>query len=242
MRKRDPNQVVAGFQTLVSDSLENWHVVVDALHAHPLSTQRLVSRDAFLRLAVGWEVFRSDWHIAATAKDTSVFAATGLKGVTDLAKSRRELKGIIPYIRVDIPKHLPLANVKDALDPDGGNMSLSSKKLNAQGTAQWQTQARAHLSSDFASVITRMPVAHLKILSLVEHLRDCIVHSSQRSADTLKGALAAIDPDDAARYGVPTRRMGPQRVPTYLHSEVCGQRRVAHFHDRLGHIAGAMRT
>jgi hypothetical protein len=224
------------------DSLADWQVVIEALHAHPLSAQRSVSRDAFLRLAVGWEVFRSDWHIAATAKDTSVFAATAFKEIIPHAKSRPALKGIIPYIRVDIPKHLPLANVKDALDPDGANISLSSKKLNAQGAGQWQTQARAHLSSHYASVITTMPVADLKILSLVEHLRDGIVHSSQRSSDTLKSAIAAIDPTDAARYGVPTRRMGPQKVPTYLHSEVSGQRRVAHFHDRLGHIAGSMQT
>lgn len=69
MRKRNPNDVVSAFVQDVHTSVEQWAAVGESLREHPVSLRRAVSRDAFFRLALRWELLRSDWHIAAAARD-----------------------------------------------------------------------------------------------------------------------------------------------------------------------------
>jgi hypothetical protein len=71
MRKRNPNDVIIAFQSDVQASLEEWSAVITSVREQPVTLRRGVSRNAFFRLAVRWELFRSDWHIAAATRDPS---------------------------------------------------------------------------------------------------------------------------------------------------------------------------
>lgn len=227
------------FKSALLDSRNEWASVLDALSEAPISTQRIVSKDAFFRLAVSWEVFRSDWHIAAVAKDTSVLARTFRSDIEKLVKAKSQLKGAVPYLKIDMPKHLPLSDVREAIEPDGGNVKL--KPLGDGSTTNlWPKQAEAQLSSPFSEVIEAIPLRDWKFLSLVERLRDCIAHSSRRSVETLGAAFAALDPADEISFGFTLRGLGMPRVPIYLHGRANGSRRMDHFYDRFGLIADAL--
>ena len=63
MRKRNPNDVIIAFTSDVQASLDEWSAVIGCVRDQPVTLRRGVSRDAFFRLAVRWELFRSDWHL-----------------------------------------------------------------------------------------------------------------------------------------------------------------------------------
>lgn len=240
MNKRDPNAAIDDFQARIRESHGAWRSICAATNL-PLALRRQVSRDAFIRVSIAWEVFRSDWHVAAAAKDISRLA----RHVDDIAarqlRNGKDTKGLIAHMRVDLPRQLSLSAVREILDPDGGNVELSAKNAGSGGAVKWQKQATAHLAPAYARVVTGMPIADLKIASLVEHLRDCLVHESHRSTEALRSSMASIDPADRVLFaGKPT--IAPAGLPMYLHRKVGDGHRVEHFHDRLDRIAEAMRT
>lgn len=69
-RKADPNDVVDDFQRFLGAARLNFASIVGEL-AGKSKLQKEASIDAFLRAAVGFETFRSDWHIAAITAASS---------------------------------------------------------------------------------------------------------------------------------------------------------------------------
>lgn len=72
-RKRNPNGEVDSFVAAVVASLDLWERTQRALKSSDLSLRKVASLDAFLRIAVEWEEFRSRWHIAAINRDGTAY-------------------------------------------------------------------------------------------------------------------------------------------------------------------------
>lgn len=70
-RKRDPDDEVDRFLASVVASLDLWSRTQHALESSDLGLRKVASLDAFVRIAVEWEGFRSRWHIAAINRDSS---------------------------------------------------------------------------------------------------------------------------------------------------------------------------
>lgn len=240
MRKRDPNQVIESFVAGCAESTGELRRVLEAVGALPLAVQRNASRDAFFRLAVRWEVFRSEWFVAAAARDLNVLAASTLEVLRGVVRGRDNVKGFAPYLSLDLPRNLTLAEVQDLLDPDGRNVRLSAKPEGNSGKDGWQARAERQLAHPFAHRVTAMPLADLKVIALVEHLRDCIAHASQKSTVQLRAAVEALDPSDALQLA-PGKPLTTGNLGLYLHAPIQGERRVKIFHDRLAAIAAGMR-
>jgi hypothetical protein len=72
-RTRDPNDEIVDFDNAAARSIDLWARTQAALTGADLDVRKTVSLDAFIRVAVAWEGFRSRWHVAAINRDSSVF-------------------------------------------------------------------------------------------------------------------------------------------------------------------------
>jgi hypothetical protein len=231
MRKRDPNDVITAFQVSATASLDNWSSMLEALADRPLDLRRRLSVDAFLRLAVRWESFRSEWHIAAINRDATRFRA-------DLEQRFRQsvgdrFPGLEPFVRVELPLHPPLQTIEEILDPARRNISFG---------ADWVKRAERELATDYASTVGALGLPDLKLVIATEKIRNCLVHESPYASQQMNAALMALEVtvDDDLMRGARTIR--PSGIATYLHAEAGGRRRVARFHERLDEIAEKLRT
>lgn len=134
MRKRHPNDVIDSFRVASRTSLLEWTAVSQSVEHHPVALRGGVSKDAFLRLAVRWEVFRSDWHIAAAARDATRLRMTIAAEVDKALAGRPGLAECRPYVQVGLPVHPTLRQTRRLLDPSGRNVSLSA---GASGKNLW---------------------------------------------------------------------------------------------------------
>jgi len=238
MRKRNPNDVVVAFQRDVDASLEQWAAVCASVRGHPVSLRRTVSRDAFFRLAVRWEPYRSDWHIAAATRDPSQLRTTLAEEVDKALSGRPGLAQCRPFVRVLLPAHPTLEQVTQLLDPAGRNISLPA---NSSGRSVWVQKSEAYLAAPWRDKVRDLSLADHKTVELVDCLRNLIAHGSRSSLDTLNAALAASGSGEGSALGA-----GPlvstAAVSRYLHTAVRGSTRVEHFHNHLAQIADRMRV
>ncbi len=237
MRKRHPNDVIDAFQADARASLSQWSVVTRSVADQPVSLRRVVSRDAFFRLAVRWELFRSDWHIAAATRDPGQLRSTMAAEVDKALSGRPGLAECRPYVHVSLPAHPSLEQTRRLLDPAGRNISRSAS---SSGRNVWVQKSEAHLALPWVDKVRGLPLPDHKVVELVECLRNVIAHGSRSSLNDLNATLVAITGREEAVFGA-------QPLPTtagvsrYLHGAVLGSARIEHLHERLGQIADRMR-
>lgn len=167
MRKRHPNDVIDAFQADARASLSQWSVVTRSVADQPVSLRRVVSRDAFFRLAVRWELFRSDWHIAAATRDPGQLRSTMAAEVDKALSGRPGLAECRPYVHVSLPAHPSLEQTRRLLDPAGRNISLS-----ASSSAGMSGSRRARLTWRFRGS-TRCAVCRCQITRWWSWLSAC---------------------------------------------------------------------
>lgn len=203
-----------------------------------LQLRRAIAKDALFRLAVRWELFRSDWHIAAAARDTTRLRETLTDEISKVLAGRAELSESRHYIHVAIPDHLTLEQTRRLLDPTGMNISLAS---GAAGKDRWVQTSTAHLASPWVDKVRAVPPPDRRLIELVECLRNFIAHESVRSREMLVGALGALSDDDSATFGAKPLRTSAA-VGLYLYAAVDDLPRIEHFHVRLTRIAERLRV
>jgi hypothetical protein len=232
MNKRDPNRVVDEFQILLVDSMRIWRALCDRT-GWEAELSKALSVDGFLRAAVGWETFRSDWYVAAINKDASAFRS-------DLeSRFRKSVEGNWPSlsgrISVEIPKHPNLGVVRELVDSRGYNVSFGPPDT-------WVEKGRRELMSPYRDRVTSLSAPDLALIQSVGALRDCIAHRSPASTETLDFALKKliVAPDAPLRRG--PNRVQPPGIGTYLFALKGRHRRVEIFHRRLNAISERMRV
>lgn len=230
-RKRDPNAVVDDFQRLLDESVRTFVVVYKRVNLDgPLSKQ--LSIDAFMRAAVGWEEFRSDWHIAAINCDASILsgairtaAQAALGGTRLYSRARR-------YVAVSLPKHPTLEQVRELVDPSDRNVNF------AEG---WVQRASRELASAYRARVVGLTSDDHALIGAVVAIRNCIAYRSPSAITAMNKALA--------RAPTPLRR-GNRRIRTsglgsHLWATPRGANnndsRVEIYHSRLRDIAERLR-
>ena len=183
-RKRDPDDEVDHFVAAVGASLDVWERTQGALTASDLELRKVASLDAFVRVAVEWEGFRSRWHIAVINRDSSAYRA-------DVeTRFRASIKGgrfgeLEPFVHLALPAQLSVATVQRLLDPVGRNIAFGDK---------WTDRARAELPAQYAARVLSLSPADLLLVSACEKIRNAIVHRSAGSVDEMNTALVVLDP------------------------------------------------
>jgi hypothetical protein len=240
VRKRDPNAVIDAFQAEVAASRSAFLTLLAAARALPVALRRRLAQDSFFSLAVAFEVFRSDWHIAAVSRDLSVLANSLDSEVASVLSGRQHIRGAKAFVRVDIPRHLSLEQTRGLIDPDGSNHTFRHVKVEGGIAERWQAAAKRELADPYRHAIVGIPTRDLKVIQLVEALRDCHAHASPRADVRLASALSALDPGDLLDLG--SSRVTHSRLGLYLLAHVNGEPRVSMIHARLDRIVEGMRV
>jgi len=229
-RTRDPNDEVDRFVTAVDDSVSLWRRGQDVLATSDLDLRKVASLDAFVRVAVEWERFRSRWHIAAINRDSSTYRADLERRFRESIKSGK-FKELEPFVHVQLPPQLSVATVQQLLDPLGRNISFGDK---------WTDRATAELSPQYSAKVLSLPLADLLLVTAGEKIRNAIVHRSTSSVNEMNTALVVLDATidaDLAR----TSRISESGIPAYLHAQPQSVRRVEIWHLRLRQVASSLR-
>jgi hypothetical protein len=230
VRKKDPNDVVDDFQSLLADSLDLWSDTCDEVTRNELRSNASVS--AFRNAAIGLETFRSDWHIAAINRDSTAFVADLSVRIEQSIESR--WPGIGSRVTLSLPKHPSLNLLHDLIDPEGGNLAFGDRD-------KWRARAGRELTDPYRLAVASLTDRDHQLLAAVVAIRDCISHRSRKSSDSMNAALADLaHADRALRRDV--ARVRPSGIGAYLFANASGTRRVERYHARLTEIAEAMRV
>lgn len=229
-RKRDPNDEVSHFVAAVGSSLDLWRRTQSALASSDLNLRKVASLDAFVRIAVEWEGFRSRWHIATINRDSSAYRADLERRFRASIKDGR-FGGLEPFVHVTLPRQLSVATVQRLLDPLDRNISFGDK---------WTDRARAELATQYAAKVQSMSPADLLLVTACEKVRNAIVHRSPSSVNEMNTALVVLDPTVDADL-VRTNKVSATGIAAYLHAQPQSERRVEVWHRRLRDVAGKLR-
>jgi len=240
LRKRDPNAVIDAFQNEVAASRSAFLTLLEAAKAVPIALRRRLAQDSFFSLAVAFEVFRSDWHIAAVSRDLSTLSKSLGSEVAGVLAGRQHLRGAKAFVRVDIPRHVSLEQTRGLIDPDGSNHTFRYPKVEGGIVERWKAAAGRELADPYRSAVLALPARELKVIQLVEALRHCHAHASTRADVRLASALSALDPGDLPDLG--SSRVTHARLGLYLLAPVKGEPRVSMIHSRLDLIVEGMRV
>lgn len=101
-RTRDPDDEVDRFAGEVGASLDLWRRTQIALGSSDLALRKVASLDAFLRVAVEREGFRSRWHIAAINRNSSAYRADLERRFRSSIKDGR-FGALEAYVNVALP-------------------------------------------------------------------------------------------------------------------------------------------
>src|SRR5579862_4369628 len=181
-RTRDPDDEVDRFLALAGESLNLWERTQRALGSSDLELRKAASLDAFVRVAVEWEGFRSRWHIAGINRDSSAYRTHVERRFRASVRDGRfgELE---PYVQVALPAQLSIATVQRLLDPLGRNISFGDK---------WTDRAAAELATRHAAKVRSLSPADLRAVSASEKVRNAIVHRSASSVAEMNTALVVL--------------------------------------------------
>lgn len=180
-----------------------------------LDLRKVASLDAFLRVAVEWEVFRSRWHIAAINRDSSAYRADLERRFRASTKDGR-FGALEPYVNVVLPTQLSVVTVQRFLDPLGRNISFGDK---------WTDRAKTELAAPLAAKVRSLSPADLLLVTACEKTRNAIVHKSSSSIDEMNTALVVLDPKVDGDL-VRTNRVTGTGIAAYLHAWPLAERRV----------------
>ena len=229
-RKLDPDDEIDHFLATAEASLVLWGRTQRALKSSDLELRKVVSLDAFVRVAVEWEVFRSRWHIAAINRDSSAYRADVESRFRASIKSGRfgELE---PSVQLVLAAQLSVPTIQRLIDPLGRNISFGDK---------WTDRARAELATQYAAKVRLLPPADFRLVAACEKIRNAIVHRSMGSVNEMNIALVVLDPAVDADL-VRTSKVSATGVAAYLHAQPQSERRVEVWHHRLSDVAGKLR-
>src|SRR5437870_5401495 len=128
----DPNDVIDDFAEVIDSLRDTYDVLLIAGGTDALKKQ--VSVDVFLRAAVGFESFRSEWHIAAINQDATRFRECVQESIRGTVSGAREYRGAAPRIVLDVPRYPSVAVIRAIVDPLGRNVAFGD-------AAGWKVRA-----------------------------------------------------------------------------------------------------
>ena len=183
-------------------------------------------------MAVRFEVFKSDWFIAAVNREPARFSNHLTDQVRKRVRGKRDLKPLEDRIEVQLPAHPTLAEVDDLLNPDGWNVSAAT-------ATEFKDLAGAVLDGDYATRARTIGARNRRTIETVSALRNLVVHHSPRSQLNWEVAFAAATDRDLRKPQTPPTA---SEIPRFLHAPGNGRRRVAVLVERMVAVAEHLRV
>ncbi|THV41799.1 hypothetical protein [Glycomyces buryatensis] len=232
MNKSSPNAIVNDFVEATQNALGDWESIDAALGKQDLRLRRRVASDAFFALAVSWEVFFSDWLIAAVNKDSSR-AAQNLSDQLE-QYAIRELGVPKSHVAATLitQSHFNMDSARAILDSKDANIVLREY-------ADLRKHAERWLAGDYRQTLLNIRKFEFKSVLAMRLVRNALAHQSpaalSRANDelrsnrmpvelrvTIKGQLTA---DGWRRYLLTTGGPRPK---------------IALYHDKIAAVAGSL--
>jgi hypothetical protein len=228
-RKKDPNDVLDAFHAELAAAEGLWTTVRQSIGTTGDVAKQL-SVAFFLRMALAFEVFRSDWHLAAINRDSTQLKET----LNDKLKARVDT-ALATRVRVELPTHPSLQLIRELLDPSERNISLPDM-------ASWRSKADDHLVDPWRAKVYGITGADAKLIDAVIALRNLLAHESTDASNTANEALRSLSNSQDAGLRRGEHRISPSGVGAYLNAQWPGTSRVLGFHGRLKQITETMRV
>ncbi|VXB17165.1 hypothetical protein [Pseudomonas sp. 8O] len=233
MRKVRPPDVLASFITQVDEYLSHYERIIAALKG----TQNeklditLMSRNLFHSVFVDFECFVSDLFISYLNRDFSQYQDTFEGVVKKAAKSSKVSPWLISRITFDIPTHLKLEELADAIDPLGWNLTFKD-------TGQMKQKAMDWLADPYKTKIQALNDEDANLIDTARSIRNWIAHQSIGSGIIMNDMLKNIDQGP----GTSNHELGRgikeiTNIGFFLKSQNNGERRVQAYARRLKETA-----
>jgi hypothetical protein len=227
----NPNDVIDDFVAVLEQSEKTFRDLLGAAPNDALRKQ--ISIDVFLRVAVGFESFRSEWHIAAINQDASKFREAVQTSLRKSAAGAWEYRGAADLVSVDLPRYPSVGAIRSIVDPLGRNVTFGD-------AAGWKKRSRTELVDRYADRVFALTDVRMRIIDATVSIRNCIAH---RSSSALAGMNAALAP-------LPTGWRRQQNavslagIGAFLYASPPGRSsaRTAFFYGSLLSIAQSLRT
>lgn len=233
MRKVRPQDVLADFIAQVDSALSHYERILVALKG----TQNeqlditIMSRNLFYSVFVDFECFVSDLFVSYLNRDFSQYQATFEGVVKKAAKSSKVSPWLISRIAFDIPTHLKLEELADAIDPLGWNLTFKD-------SAQMKQKATDWLVDPYRTKIQALNDEDANLIDTARSIRNWIAHQSTGSGIIMNDMLKDIDQG----AGTPNNELGRgvkdiTNIGFFLKSQNNGERRVQAYSRRLKEAA-----
>ncbi len=204
------------------------------------STGQLAQRaslDAFTRLAVAFERFRSDWHIAAINTDASEFNDAQVRRITSQFE-KPKLRPLLAYVSISVKTaHPTLEQIASLVDVTDGNLSINSADA-------WGDLAKKHLAEPWRGLVRSIKSSTQQRLffDTVVAVRNVAAHQSGQATQRLNDLLTQLGSSQNKALGRSERGVKASNVAKYLNVQAEGKRRVEIYHDRLRSLAESLRN
>jgi len=233
MRKVDPADVRADFESASKDIVEYFNRVVAVVAVSP-SKERDTSQlatQSFLALFVAFERFISDLVLAYLNRDFSVFQAALHARVSSSVRERFG-DGVHSLLSLKTHAHVRMTDLEAIVDPTGWNLTFPSiEKL--------KSFASNSLAAAHAARITSISVSEARLIETARAVRNFVAHQSVGSKKLMNDALSTVE------VGNHNRHLGRgvnevHTVGSYLKAVHAGQRRLHRYSIGLLAISSHM--
>jgi hypothetical protein len=199
--------------------------------------RKTLAEDVFLRFAVGWEEFASEWFIGCVNHDAQNLLAYLNRQVLTFYNTeidRPEHKRLKPHTTppvVRLPKQPAVSTVRKLLDPAEGNIAFPVMERMRQ-------RSRRELAAGYAQrVQTVCNAGGGEIIDAVTAIRNVLAHRSQRSVRAMNACVSAFPTYPALRK----QSMSRDGIGTYLNARTpSGEPRLLIYHRELKRVAGLL--
>lgn len=178
---------------------------------------------------VDFECFLSDLFIAYLNRDFSQYQSKFVNSVRASAADKHS-PWLSSKISFNIPNHMKLDDIADAIDPTGFNLTFKTSKIMKDKAREW-------LAEPYKARILGMSPADELLVDTVRAIRNWIAHQSDGSGEIMNAMLVKLENSGGINTGLGRDGNKVTNVGSFLKSNIQGSPRVALYAGRLKQIA-----
>nr|WP_314582259.1 hypothetical protein [uncultured Pseudomonas sp.] len=234
MRKVRPQDVKSDFISQVDASLEHYQRVIISLSSTPNEKLdiSIMSQTLFHSVFVDFECFLSDLFLAYLNSDFSQYQATFESSVR-ASVSDKHSPWFSGKISFNVPRHMKIDDIAEAVDPTGWNMTFKSCDV-------MKTQARKWLATAHRNRICNLANDDIAIIDTARAIRNCIAHQSTGSVSIMNQMLSSVEVGHARNLNLGRGTKNVTSVGAFLKARHAGIPRVVRYAERLKDAAQSL--
>ena len=231
MRKVRPQDVYEAFSDQIDASLSHYHRVVSSLKNTPKETldtsnmARMVMHSMF----VDYECFLSDLFIAYLNRDFSQYHSKLINSVRASAADKHSA-WLSSRILFDLPTHMKLEDIADAIDPTGWNLTFKTSKVMMDKARDW-------LVDPYKSKVLSMNSEDEALVDTARAIRNRIAHQSEGAGRIMNYMLEKVEAAGANNVGLGRIDNKVTNIGSFLKTTINGKTRVELYGKRLKDVA-----